>query len=188
MNVISACHSWKQKSTQLRQCWCKECTLIKLIGLLLTTMATRNGIHSRLVWAEKGTFGASTLSRKMCHRKQNYWTKIADLGIIFLWRRYLIHSYQLLHPHYGKYAVPFYWATLYKGTPRIHWLLYCLGDFRKIGNLAEKKENEVKQGRRLRGMSAECRVFVCPLLIFDITMFGDGTTRFELSYIRLTCV
>ena len=32
----------------------KECALIKLIGLLLTTMASRNGIYSALVYAEKG--------------------------------------------------------------------------------------------------------------------------------------
>ena len=29
----------------------------------------------------------------------NYSTKIADLGIIFLRRKYLIHWFQLLHPH-----------------------------------------------------------------------------------------
>ena len=29
--------------------WCKECTLINLIWLLPTTMASRNGIHSALV-------------------------------------------------------------------------------------------------------------------------------------------
>ena len=30
---------------------------------------------------------------------ENYWTKIDDLGIIFLRRGYLIHWYQLLHPY-----------------------------------------------------------------------------------------
>ena len=45
-------------------------SLIKLIGLLLTTMASQNGIHSALILAEKGKFGASTLSHKMCPRKQ----------------------------------------------------------------------------------------------------------------------
>ena len=29
--------------------WCKECALIKLIGLLLTTVASQNGIRSLLV-------------------------------------------------------------------------------------------------------------------------------------------
>ena len=33
-------------------------------------MASRNGIFSALVWAEKGKFGASTLSYKTCPRKQ----------------------------------------------------------------------------------------------------------------------
>ena len=46
------------------------CALIKLIGLLLTTMARRNGIHSCLVQAEKGKFWVSTLSHKMCPTKQ----------------------------------------------------------------------------------------------------------------------
>ena len=126
---VNECHfslpySWKQKSIQLRQCWCKECTLIKLIWLLLTTMASRNDIHSRLVWAEKGTFGASTLSRKMCHRKQTTEPKLLILVSFSLEKipHPLVPVSQLLHPHYGKYAVPFYWATLYEGTPRIHWL------------------------------------------------------------------
>ena len=37
--------------------WCKECALIKLIGLLLTTVASQNGIHSALVKAEGEDFG-----------------------------------------------------------------------------------------------------------------------------------
>ena len=63
---------------------CQECPLLKLSGLLLTTMASRNGIQAALVWAEKG----------------NHWTKMADLGIILLRRSYLILWYQLLYdPH-----------------------------------------------------------------------------------------
>ena len=50
--------------------------------------------------------------------KTNYWTKIADLGIIFLRRRYLTHWYQLLYriPHIvGSMPFRFFWATLYFG-------------------------------------------------------------------------
>ena len=50
--------------------WCKECALLKLIGLLLTIMASRNGIHSAQGEAEKGKFCISTLSHKMCPRKE----------------------------------------------------------------------------------------------------------------------
>ena len=40
--------------------YCKERALIKLIGLLLTTMASRNGIYSALVYTEIEIFLAST--------------------------------------------------------------------------------------------------------------------------------
>ena len=77
MNVISACHSCEHNAfiyffdnahfTRVC-CWCKECTLIKLTGLLLTIMAGQNDIYSCLVQAEKEKFWASTLSHKMCPR------------------------------------------------------------------------------------------------------------------------
>ena len=79
-------------------CWCKECTLIKLIGLWLTTMTSQNDIHSHLVLSEKENFWALTLSHKMCPRKQTTEPKLLILVSIFL-RSYLIHWYQLLHPH-----------------------------------------------------------------------------------------
>ena len=49
---------------------CKEHTLTKLNGLLLTIMASRNDIHSCIVSVEKEKCGTSTLSHKMCPRKQ----------------------------------------------------------------------------------------------------------------------
>ena len=76
-------------------------------------MASRNGIHSRLVWAEKVQVWACTLSHKMCPRKQatnqNCW-----FGIIFLKRSYLVHWCQLLFPHIvASMPFRFFWATPY---------------------------------------------------------------------------
>ena len=66
--------------------------------------------------AWKGKFWASTLSHKMCPRKhcKLVWTKIADLGIVFLRWSYLIHWYQLLHPHIvGSMSCRFFCCHLY---------------------------------------------------------------------------
>ena len=59
-------------------------------------MASRNDIHSRLVQAEKGKVWASTLSHKMCHKKQTTEPKL--LILVSFWEvcRFV-----------------FYWATLY---------------------------------------------------------------------------
>ena len=49
-----------------------------------------------------------------------YWTIIADLGIIFLRRSYLIHWYQILHPHivgsmpFRFYGPPCIWPMSHK--------------------------------------------------------------------------
>ena len=48
-------------------------------------------------------------------KKTNYWTKIADLGIIFLRRSYIILWYQLLHLHIVP-SIPF----LFYGPPCIY--------------------------------------------------------------------
>ena len=48
----------------------QECALIKFIGLLLTTMASWNDIHSALVEAEKGKKLGLDLVSQMCTRKQ----------------------------------------------------------------------------------------------------------------------
>ena len=69
-----------------------------------------------------GKFWASTLPHKMCPRKQTTERQyfIADLGIIFLRRSYLIHWYQLLHPHIvGSIPIRFFWATLYSFDSQI---------------------------------------------------------------------
>ena len=62
---------------------CKECALLELIGLLLATMASRNGIYSAQVQAKKGNFWASTLSHKMCPRKQTTEPKLVILVSFF---------------------------------------------------------------------------------------------------------
>ena len=89
-------------------CWCKECTLIKLIGLLLTTMASQNDIHSCLAQAEKGKVSASTLSHKMCPRKQTTEPKWLILICIFFSQKITHPLIPLLHLHIiGKFAVSF---------------------------------------------------------------------------------
>ena len=60
----------------------------------------------------KGKMFGLTLSHKMCPRKQ-----ITDLGIIFLWRRYIIHGCQLVHPHIVGSRSGFFWATPSRITP-----------------------------------------------------------------------
>ena len=68
-------------------------------------------------YVEKGKFWASILSHKMCPRKlMNYWTKITDLGIIFLRIGYLVHWYQLL-------AITYLWevcCSIFIGLPCIY--------------------------------------------------------------------
>ena len=99
--------------------WCK-CALLKWIGLLLTIMASQNGIHSALIEAEKGKFwiilDLDIVSQNVPSKK-NHWTKLADLGIIFLRRSYFILWYQSLYPHIvGSMPFRFFWATLYSRT------------------------------------------------------------------------
>ena len=56
----------------------KDAHCFKVIWKLLTTMASRNGIHSALFQAERGIFLFSTLSHKICLEKkllnQNRWS------------------------------------------------------------------------------------------------------------------
>ena len=47
---------------------------------------------------KKENFGPRHCLTK-CAQETNYWTKIADLGIILLRKNYFIYWYQLLHPH-----------------------------------------------------------------------------------------
>ena len=121
MNAISACHSCEHLSIQLCQCAllrvgfkCKECALIKLIGLLLTTVASQNTIHSALVLAEKGTFWASTLSHKLLPRKQTTESKLLILVSFFSGEvtSYTDTSYCILNT-VGSMPFRFFWATLY---------------------------------------------------------------------------
>ena len=58
------------------------------------------------------------LRAKFCPRGCTSWTKIADLGIIFLRRSYLIHWYQLLHARIVG-SIPF---RLFYGPPCIGFL------------------------------------------------------------------
>ena len=70
-------------------------------------------------------FGLDIVSQNVPF-KTNYWTKIADLGTIFL-RSYLILWYQLLHPHIVR-SMPFHFfflATVYSGPGEM------LGQFRE---------------------------------------------------------
>ena len=75
---------------------------VKLNWLPLTNVASRNGIYSSLVLAEKESFyiWTSTSSHKMCPRKPNTEPKLLILVSFFLsqGKIYLIHLYQLLHP------------------------------------------------------------------------------------------
>ena len=69
----------------------------------------------------KGKFWASTLSGKMCPRKQTTELKLLSLVSFFFRRRYLIFWYQLLHPCImGSMPFRFYWATLYIHAPNLH--------------------------------------------------------------------
>ena len=60
-------------------------------------MANQNSIHSCLVLAEKEKFEASTLSHKICPRKQNTEPKL----LIFSQEKlpHTLISLQLFHPH-----------------------------------------------------------------------------------------
>ena len=62
---------------------CKECTLAKLHGLLITTMASPNDIHSSRDLAEKETILTSTLSHKMSPTKQTTEPKLLILVSFF---------------------------------------------------------------------------------------------------------
>ena len=102
--------------------WCKECPLTKrVIGLSLAIMANRSVFLPSQLLAEKRKFWNPTLSDIMCSRikKKPSWTKIADLGIIFLRRRYPIHWYQSLYTYIiGSMPFRFVWATLYRRARR----------------------------------------------------------------------
>ena len=99
-------------------CWCKECTLIKLIGLWLTTMTSQNDIHSHLVLSEKENFWASTLSHKMCPRKQttepNFYLTLIPVIVstyfvkyaVLFWGHPVFLSWLILGPKEQKKACP----------------------------------------------------------------------------------
>ena len=98
-----------------RACFkCKECALIKLIGLLLTTMVSPNGIYSALVEAEKGKLWALTLPHKMCPRKQTTEPKLLILVSFFSGEvpSYTDTSY-CIHILWEVSRSVFFWATLY---------------------------------------------------------------------------
>ena len=62
-------------------------------------MAIRNGIFSPSLSWKGNILGLDIVSQNVPYiEKQITEPKIADLGIIFLRRSYLIHRYQLLHP------------------------------------------------------------------------------------------
>ena len=86
MNAISAATAASSINAHCSQAGfkCKECALIKWIGLLLTTMASQNGTHSALVQAEREKIGASTLPHQMCPRKQTTEPKWLILVSFFL--------------------------------------------------------------------------------------------------------
>ena len=82
---------------------------------LLTTVASRNGINSLLVYAEKGKFWVLTMSHKMCPRKQ---TTEPKLVILVSFCSGEVTSYTgtslILHLHIvGSMPLHFFWATLY---------------------------------------------------------------------------
>ena len=115
---------------------CKECALIKLLGLLLTTMASQNGIYSALVQAEKGTFWALTLSHKMCPRKQTTEPKLLIVVSFF--------SGEVTSYTDTSYCIHILWEvcrSVFSGPPciiifslictivfalKFHWLLFVL--------------------------------------------------------------
>ena len=104
---------------------CKECALIKLIGLLLTTMTGWNGIYSALVKAEKGQFATLTLSHKMWARKQTTEPKLVILVSFFSGEvtsytdtSYSIYTYTCI---VGSIRFPFFWATLYWWIKRLQY-------------------------------------------------------------------
>ena len=78
--------------------------LTNLNRLLLTTVASRNGIHSCLVQAEKGKFGVLTLSHKICPRKQ------PKLVILVSFQEKLPHTRTpvIASTYCGKYSVTFF--------------------------------------------------------------------------------
>ena len=77
------------------------------------------------------------VSQKCALGNKLSWTKIADLGIIFFRRSYLIHLYQLLHPQLWEVC-----RSVFFGPPcifqcvcylLIHWFnrvkVFCEGEF-----------------------------------------------------------
>ena len=93
----------------------KECALIKLIGLLLTTMASPNSFHLAIVEAEKGNIWHCLTKYALENKLLNQYCW--SWYIIFLRRSYLIHWYQLFHPNIVE-SMPFrfLWANLYRRT------------------------------------------------------------------------
>ena len=89
-----------------------KCALTKLNGFLLTTMASRNGIHSSLVLAEKG------VEKKNCVTKCAIENKLPNQNC---WSRYNFSQEKLPHTliriiastYWGSMPFHFYWATLY---------------------------------------------------------------------------
>ena len=73
MNVSSASHSCEHNAFNFVNahftrvcCGYKECTLIKLLGLLLITMAGRNDIHS-------GLYKVALKKKTEPHTSRNMW-------------------------------------------------------------------------------------------------------------------
>ena len=101
--------------------WCKEFALIKLLGLLLTTMASQkwHSLTPSLSW--KGNIlGLDIVSQNVPY-KTKYWTKNrCDLGIIFLRRSYPKHWYQLFDPHIAGSIC----SSVFSGPPCIDRRVY----------------------------------------------------------------
>ena len=84
--------------------WCKEFPLTKRVNWIIAhNYGEPKCIFTNLsqLLAEKGKFWNPTLSDIMCSKIKNKktLTKIADLDIIFLRRRYPVHWYQSLYPY-----------------------------------------------------------------------------------------
>ena len=93
--------------------WCKECALIKLIGWLLTTMTSRNGIHSHILFKlKREDFGSRhcltkcTLENKLLN--QNWWSW-------YFSQEKLPHTLipVIASTYCGSMPFHFFWATLY---------------------------------------------------------------------------
>ena len=91
--------------------------------------------------------------------KTNYWTKLGDLGIIFLRRSYLIHWSQLLHP-YIVGSMPF---CFFSGPPCIENKYVC----KFILKVSTERHERISNGRLF-----QCMYIVGPkTLIFCLPFF-----------------